>query len=118
MVRPWVAAVIAAATMLGFAARSAAEPDFSAERFKAHVAFLSDDMLEGREPGTRGHELAARYMAAQFDLMGLKPGGENGSWFQTVNLVEYQSGKGLLARRKRSGGNLGAVASHRLRSPD
>ena len=88
MVRPWVAAVIAAATMLGFAARSAAEPDFSAERFKAHVAFLSDDLLEGREPGTRGHELAARYMAAQFDLMGLKPGGENGSWFQTVTLVD------------------------------
>jgi len=88
MVRPWEAAVIVAATMVGFAAPATAEPDFSAERFKAHVTFLSDDLLEGRETGTRGHEIAARYMAAQFDLMGLKPGGENGSWFQAVNLVD------------------------------
>ena len=37
--------------------------DFSAERFKAHVTFLADDLLEGREAGTRGHEIAARYIA-------------------------------------------------------
>jgi hypothetical protein len=69
-------------------AASAAEPDFSPERFRAHVAFLADDLLEGRETGTRGHELAARYIATQFDLLGLKPGGENGTWYQSVTLSE------------------------------
>ena len=48
-----------------------AEPEFSAERIKAHVTFLADDLLEGREAGTPGHEIAARYIAAQFALMGL-----------------------------------------------
>ncbi len=75
------------AAMLAFGVR-AAEPDISAERFRAHVAYLADDLLEGREAGTRGHELAARYIATQFDLIGLKPGGENGGWYQSVGLAE------------------------------
>jgi len=65
-----------------------ARPDFSAERVKAHVAFLADDLLEGREAGTRGHEIAARYIAAEFALLGVKPGGTNGSYFEKVDLVE------------------------------
>ena len=56
----------------------------SAARIEAHVRFLADDLLEGREAGTRGHELAALYVATQFRLMGLEPAGENGSFFQTV----------------------------------
>ena len=81
-----------------------AEPEFSAERIKAHVTFLADDLLEGREAGTRGHEIAARYIAAQFTLMGLKPGGPNDSYFQPVDLLEAsQSGPkptlSLIARR-------------------
>lgn len=76
-----------AAVLLASAAH-AAEPDFSPERFRAHVAFLADDLLEGRETGTRGHEIAARYIASQFELLGLKPGGENGTWYQRVGLAE------------------------------
>ncbi len=64
------------------------DPDFSAERFKAHVAFLADDLLEGREAGTRGHEIAAKYIAAQFALFGLKPGGDDGTYFKKVDLLE------------------------------
>lgn len=64
------------------------EPDFSADRIKAHMTFLADDLLEGREAGTRGHEIAARYIAAQFALMGLKPGTPDGSYFQAVDLLE------------------------------
>jgi Zn-dependent M28 family amino/carboxypeptidase len=63
-------------------------PDFSAERIKAHVSFLADDLLEGREAGTRGHELAARYVASQFALLGLKPGGTSGDYLQAVDLLE------------------------------
>ncbi len=43
------------------------------EKIRAHVRFLADDLLEGRAPGTRGGELAARYIAAQFALVGLDP---------------------------------------------
>ena len=59
-------------------AAPAAEPSFSADRFKAHVAFLADDALEGRDTGSRGHEVAAAYVASQFMALGLKPGGTGG----------------------------------------
>jgi Zn-dependent M28 family amino/carboxypeptidase len=42
----------------------------------AHIKFLADDLLEGRAPATRGGDLAARYIASQFELLGLEPGGE------------------------------------------
>ena len=45
--------------------------------------FLADDLLEGREAGTRGHEIAARYIASQFALLGVKPGGDDGTYFET-----------------------------------
>jgi len=54
----------------------------------AHVQFLSDDLLEGRAPSTRGGDLAARYLATQLTLLGIEPGGENGSYFQQVAIVE------------------------------
>jgi len=65
------------------------EPEFSGERIKAHVTFLADDLLEGREAGTRGHEIAARYVATQFHQLGVKPGGRDGSFFEPVRLHEY-----------------------------
>src|SRR6185436_12918124 len=46
----------------------------SAERIRAHLQFLSSDLLEGRGTGQRGGELAAAYIATQFELIGLQPG--------------------------------------------
>src|ERR1700686_1280165 len=54
------------------------------EPFRAHMAFLADDLLEGRGTGARGHEIAARYVAAQFEGIGLKPAGQDGAYFQRV----------------------------------
>jgi hypothetical protein len=56
------------------------------EPFRAHMAFLADDLLEGRGTGTRGHEIAARYVAAQFEAMGLRPAGNDGTYYQRVPL--------------------------------
>lgn len=70
------------------AAPAVAAPQFSADAFKAHVGFLADDRLEGRDTGSRGHEIAARYVVAQFTAAGLKPAGEGGSWYQVVKLRE------------------------------
>ena len=43
---------------------------FSAERIRADVAFLSDDLLEGRDAGTRGYDIAARWVASQYEALG------------------------------------------------
>jgi hypothetical protein len=59
-------------------------PPFTAAGLHAHMQFLADDLLEGRGTGTRGYQIAANYVAAQFEEMGLRPGGEGKSWFQTV----------------------------------
>jgi hypothetical protein len=83
-IRLFFAAVALAAT--AFAQAPKPEDSITAEGLKAHVRFLSDDLLEGRGTGTRGHEIAARYSAAQFESMGLKPGGDNGTFFQAVHL--------------------------------
>lgn len=64
-----------------------AERNVHAEDIRAHVRFLSDDLLEGRYPGLRGGELAAKYIATQFALDGLKPAGDNGSYLQQVRFV-------------------------------
>lgn len=62
----------------------AAEASVDPEKIRAHVKFLSDDLLEGRGPGLRGSELAAKYIATQFALDGLKPGGDDGTYLQQV----------------------------------
>jgi Zn-dependent M28 family amino/carboxypeptidase len=67
-------------------ARAAAQ-SIDPEKIRAHVRFLSLDLLEGRGPGTRGAELAAEYIATQFALAGVEPAGDNGTYFQRVPLV-------------------------------
>jgi hypothetical protein len=73
----------------------AAEPAdtrFSPDRMRAHVTFLADDLLEGRDTGSRGHEIAARYVASQFESFGLKPGGENDTWYQQITFQQTDRG--------------------------
>jgi hypothetical protein len=41
-------------------------PSIDPQALRTHMRFLSDDLLEGRGTASRGHEIAARYMAAQF----------------------------------------------------
>jgi len=65
--------------------------DIGADRIRGHMAFLADDVLEGRGTATRGHEVAAAYVASQFASFGLEPAGDQGSWYQTVPLLESQA---------------------------
>src|SRR3954464_14668866 len=57
------------------------------EHIRANVRFLSHDLLEGRGTGQRGGDIAAEYIATQFWLDGLKPAGDNGTFFQNVPMV-------------------------------
>jgi Zn-dependent M28 family amino/carboxypeptidase len=66
---------------------SAQMTEVSGERIRAHVKFLASDLLEGRAPGSRGGDLATEYIATQFALLGLKPAGDQGSYFQKFALV-------------------------------
>src|SRR5689334_4129506 len=59
---------------------------FNEQELKSTVKFLSDDGFEGRAPGSRGGELAAKYIALKLQMLGIKPG-NNGSYFQPVSLV-------------------------------
>lgn len=63
---------------------------FSAQKLKSTIKFLSDDGFEGRAPGSRGGELAAKYIANQMEMLDIKPG-NNGSYFQPVSLVSIKT---------------------------
>ncbi|QNM84055.1 M20/M25/M40 family metallo-hydrolase [Sphingomonas sabuli] len=84
--KPMLAAVAFALAAAAPAAQPAPQTKLSAaaERVRADVEFLSHDLLEGRDSGSRGYDIAAAYVAAQFRAIGLQPGGTNGSWYQQV----------------------------------
>jgi Zn-dependent M28 family amino/carboxypeptidase len=66
-------------------------PPISAERIRAHVKFLSSDLLEGRGTGQRGGDIAAEYIGTQFALYGLKPAGDHSTYFQDVPMVSVRT---------------------------
>ncbi len=68
-------------------------PDFSAERMMGHVEYLASDGLEGRGLGSEGIEKAAEYIADRFERAGLKPAGDNGTFYQTWEDVIDAGGK-------------------------
>jgi Zn-dependent M28 family amino/carboxypeptidase len=69
----------------------AAMGGIDAERIRAHVRFLSEDLLEGRGTGARGGDIAAKYIATQFALDGLKPAGDDGGYLQKVEFTGVQT---------------------------
>ncbi|MBO0860376.1 MAG: M20/M25/M40 family metallo-hydrolase [Chloracidobacterium sp.] len=56
-------------------------------KLRAHVKYLADDLLEGRGPGARGGRLAAKYIAGEFEAMGLEPADPERSFFQQVRMI-------------------------------
>jgi Zn-dependent M28 family amino/carboxypeptidase len=53
---------------------------------KAHTTFLAHDLLEGRDTGQRGYDIAAAYVAAHFEALGLEPGNGADGFHQPVPL--------------------------------
>ncbi len=70
-------------------ALEAALAEISQENIYAHLAYLADDSLEGRLTGEPGYDIAAEYVARQFEAIGMEPGGDDG-WYQQVPFVAYQ----------------------------
>lgn len=76
-----------AASALLLAAVPVQAQEFSAQRLSDHIKYLSDDSLEGRFPGKVGEQMTLAYLQAQYEAMGLEPGGPNGQWLQPVDLL-------------------------------
>jgi Zn-dependent M28 family amino/carboxypeptidase len=75
----------------------------SAARIRADVEFLADDLLEGREAGTRGYDLAAHYAVAQLKAAGFEPGADGGSYLQQVPFLEVDATASSLRLRSGDG---------------
>ena len=69
----------------------------SADSLRGNLSFLASDLLEGRATPSRGLDLAAEYLAAQFRRAGLEPAGDDG-YFQTATLADFGDRGNRLAR--------------------
>lgn len=95
MFRAFTGGVAAAALLL--AAGSALAQDFSAERISNDIRTISADSFQGRYPGTEGERLTLAWLQAQYEAMGLEPGGPNGQWLQPVTLKRFTPVAGATA---------------------
>jgi Zn-dependent M28 family amino/carboxypeptidase len=91
------AAVAPAALLTAAPAAASPEALLTADSLRGHIRFLASDLLEGRGPATRGDQLAQAYLAAQFEVLGLKPAAPGGGWFQKVELVSVEGSPGTLS---------------------
>jgi len=82
-----IGGVAALAMLLG--ASLAGAQDFSAARISESIREISSDEFQGRYPGTEGERLTLAWLQAQYEAMGLEPGGPDGQWLQVVDLKRY-----------------------------
>ncbi|MDH7454306.1 M28 family metallopeptidase [Luteimonas composti] len=70
------------------AAEHTFKPEIDADDLRVLVSTLASDEFEGRAPGSAGEDKTVEYIKAQYERIGLKPGGDNDTYFQTVPMVE------------------------------
>ena len=104
--------VLLAATLSVANLAQAQEVPIRASDVQADVTFLADDLLLGREPGTPGFDIAARFVAARYQALGLKPAGADGTYYQPVTFREARLA-GPPAVTLRYGGRAMAIAPDR-----
>jgi hypothetical protein len=80
---------------LGAASLFAADYAAEGKLWWAHVQYLADDKLQGRDVGSDGFQMAVQYVSTQFERLGLKPGGQDGYQqpvkFERRSLIADQS---------------------------
>ncbi|MGV8929891.1 MAG: M28 family peptidase [Brevundimonas sp.] len=87
MFRKMMGGVAVAAVLL--AAGMASAQDVSAQRLSDGIRTISADEFQGRYPGTEGERMTLAWLQAQYEEMGLEPGGPNGQWTQAIDLKRY-----------------------------
>lgn len=88
----------------------------SADSLRGHLSFIASDLLEGRDTPSRGQEIAAEYIAAQFRRAGLEPVGDDG-YFQTANWLQLTPKLGDFALTISRGKTRLCVSPERLSFP-
>lgn len=82
-----LAVALISPSALGQAPRSLGDGvKITEHRLKSHLELIAHDLLEGRDTPSRGQDFAALYVATQLKLWGVQPGGDNGTYFQTIEL--------------------------------
>jgi len=64
------------------------KPAIDADDLQVLISTLASDEFEGRAPGSAGEEKTVEYIKSQYERIGLRPGGDNDTYFQTVPMVE------------------------------
>ena len=73
---------------------------------RVDVVYLASDLLEGRETGKQGEEMAAQYIASRFREAGLQPGGKDGSWYRPFSFQMSSNPHGGGGGEQRTGKNV------------
>src|ERR1044071_2008707 len=58
----------------------------TAAQLKDYLYFIASDEMEGRDTPSRGLDLTAKFLALNLSRWGLKPAGDNGTFFQRIAL--------------------------------
>jgi Zn-dependent M28 family amino/carboxypeptidase len=90
MKKPFILALVVLVATTALAEKILA-PKMDPDKIRDHVKYLSSNELEGRGMNQKGSDLAADYIANQFKSYGLKPAGENGTYFQPVPMVSVKT---------------------------
>ncbi|MFQ5568600.1 MAG: M20/M25/M40 family metallo-hydrolase [Rhodothermales bacterium] len=81
------ALILSLAGLLSAGVLLAQDREAALQNLRVDVVYLASDLLEGRETGTPGEALAARYIVSRFEELGLAPGGADGGWFQPFDFL-------------------------------
>ncbi len=87
--RKSVVFVLAATFALAAALPSSAQVKPDGHKALAHTSHLASDAFQGRKSGSAEYRKAAEYVAARMKEFGLQPGGDNGTYFQEVELKSW-----------------------------
>ena len=68
------------------------EATITEQLIRKHINVIADDSMMGRNTPSRGLDMTASYVAAQFKRLGLKPGGDSGSYIQRYPIKTYSNG--------------------------
>ncbi|HZS03645.1 MAG TPA: M28 family peptidase [Blastocatellia bacterium] len=58
----------------------------TADQLRDYLTLVASDEMEGRDTPSRGLDTTAKYIASQLSRWGLKPAGDDGTWFQRIAL--------------------------------
>jgi Zn-dependent M28 family amino/carboxypeptidase len=103
----------------GVSAQQVATFEISPERLQKHVSYLASDALTGRRTGTQGANEAARYIAAEFGRLGLRPAGAKAkSWRPMDVMTAFQQSFPYVAGVELGKGNELRIGTLTLRPGD